>query len=305
MVRHYLTDFDLTSAEISEIFTRAAWLKKQQKAGKPHRMLEGKTLGMVFEKSSTRTRVSFEVGMFQLGGHALNLTTQASQLGRGETYEDTARVLSRYVDGIMMRTFEQERIERMAAGSSVAVINGLSDLVHPCQLMTDMFTIFESRGTLKDCIVAWVGDGNNMANSWINSAIIMGFELRLAIPEGYDPPAMILDKIKSGGYSHIKLMRDPREAVRGTDVINTDTWVSMGQEGEGERKKKKDFAPYQVNRELLSLASKDTIVLHCLPAHRGEEITDEVMDGLNSRVFDQAENRLHVQKALLEKFIGR
>lgn len=304
MVRHYLTDFDLSAEEMHHVFERAAWMKQQQKARRPHRLLEGKTLGMVFEKSSTRTRVSFEVGMFQLGGHALNLTTQALQVGRGETYEDTARVLSRYVDGIMMRTFEQDRIERMAAGSRVPVINGLSDLVHPCQVMTDCFTILEHRGSLRGQKVAWVGDGNNMANSWIHMSIILGFDLALAIPEGFDPPAMILDKIRSGGYGHIRLMRDPREAVRGAGVINTDTWVSMGQEGEGERAKKKAFLPYQVNRELLSCAAPDAIVLHCLPAHRGEEITDEVMDGSHSRVFDQAENRLHVQKAILEKFMA-
>lgn len=312
MVRHYLTDFDLTAEEIGELLARAAWLKSRQKAlrqgsgqaGTPHRPLEGKTLGMVFEKSSTRTRVSFEVGMFQLGGHALNLTTQASQLGRGETYEDTARVLSRYVDGIMMRTFEQERIERMAAGSSVPVINGLSDLVHPCQLLTDVFTVVENKGPIRGLRVAWVGDGNNVANSWIHMGILLGFELSLAIPEGFDPPSMILDKIRAGGYSHIRLVRDPREAAAGADVINTDTWVSMGQGGEREAAKKKAFAPYQVNRELLSAAKGDAIVLHCLPAHRGEEITDEVMDGAQSRVFDQAENRLHVQKALLEKFLG-
>lgn len=304
MARHYLTDFDLTADEIMEIFTRTAWLKKQQKAGKPHKTLEGKTLGMVFEKSSTRTRVSFEVGMFQLGGHALNLTTQASQLGRGETYEDTARVLSRYVDGIMMRTFEQERIERMSRGSAVPVINGLSDLVHPCQVMTDLFTILEHKGSIKDRVVAWIGDGNNMANSWIYQAITLGFELRLGIPEGFDPPAMILDKLRTGGYRHIKLMRDPREAVKGADVVNTDTWISMGQEGEKEQAKKKAFMPYQVSRELMSFAKKDAIVLHCLPAHRNEEITDEVMDGPQSVIFDQAENRLHVQKAILEKFMG-
>ncbi|HPQ80757.1 MAG TPA: ornithine carbamoyltransferase [bacterium] len=304
MARHFLTDFDLNAQEIDDVFGRAAWLKERQKSGAPHRSLEGKTLGMVFEKSSTRTRVSFEVGMFQLGGHALNLTTQASQLGRGETYEDTARVLSRYVDCIMMRTFEQERIERMSHGSSVPVINGLSDLVHPCQVMTDLFTITEHKGSLKDMVVAWIGDGNNMANSWIYQAITLGFELRLGIPEGYDPPAMILDKLRAGGYGNIKLVRDPREAVAGADVVNTDTWISMGQEGEAERKKKKAFMPYQLNRELMSFAKKDAIVLHCLPAHRNEEITDEVMDGPQSVIFDQAENRLHVQKAILEKFMG-
>lgn len=303
MTRHLLTDFDLQASEIEELFERTAWLKKRQKSGKTHTPLAGKTLGMVFEKSSTRTRVSFEVAMFQLGGHALNLTTQATQMGRGETYEDTARVLSRYVDCIMMRTFEQERIERMSRGSQVPVINGLSDLVHPCQLLTDMFTIVENKGGIEDMRVAYVGDGNNMANSWINCAIILGFELNLGIPEGFDPPAMILDKIKSGGYSNISLMRDPREAVKGVDVINTDTWISMGQEGKDEDEKRKKFLPYQVNGNLLSLAAKDAIVLHCLPAHRGEEITDEVMDGPQSRVFDEAENRLHVQKAILERFI--
>lgn len=304
MVRHLLTDFDLQAHEIEDLLARASWLKKTQKSGKKHRPLEGKTLGMVFEKSSTRTRVSFEVGMFQLGGHALNLSTQALQVGRGETYEDTARVLSRYVDGIMMRTFEQSRIEKMAAGSSVPVINGLSDLVHPCQVLTDIFTVIEAKGSIRDMKIAYVGDGNNMANSWINCAIILGFELRLGIPEGYDPPAMILDKIRSGGYSHIKLTRDAHEAVADADVVNTDTWVSMGQEGEGEIKKKKDMSPFQVNRALLSRAAKDAIVLHCLPAHRGEEITDEVIDGPQSVVFDEAENRLHVQKAILEKFLG-
>lgn len=304
MPRHLLTMFDFTADEIEGLMKRSSELKKMQKSGKRHRPLEGKTLGMVFEKSSTRTRVSFEVGMYQLGGHALNLTTQASQLGRGETYEDTARVLSRFVDGIMMRTFEQERIVRLASASGVPVINGLSDLVHPCQVLTDMFTVMENRGSIKDQKIAYVGDGNNMANSWINAAIILGFQLSLGCPEGYDPAAMILDKVKSGGYSNIRLVRDAREAVKDADVINTDTWVSMGQEGAGEGAKVSFFRPYQVNRELLSFAKKDAIVLHCLPAHRGDEITDEVMDGPQSRVFDQAENRLHVQKAILEKLMG-
>jgi ornithine carbamoyltransferase len=304
MARHLLSMFDLTESEVMGIMERAAWLKKQQKAGRRHRPLEGKTLGMVFEKSSTRTRVSFEVGMFQLGGHALNLTTQASQLGRGETYEDTARVLSRYVDGIMMRTFEQERVERMAAGSSVPVINGLSDLLHPCQVLADIFTVMENRGSIKDQRIAYVGDGNNMANTWIQAAILLGFELRLACPEGYDPAAMILDKVKSGGRANVRLMRDARKACEGVGVINTDTWVSMGQEGAGESGKKRDFAPYQVNDGLVTAAAPDAIVLHCLPAHRNEEITDSVMDGPHSRVFDEAENRLHVQKAILEKLMG-
>lgn len=304
MPKHLLTMFDLTANDIDALMERTAWLKTRQKSGKTHRPLEGKTLGMVFEKSSTRTRVSFEVGMFQLGGHALNLTSQASQLGRGETYEDTARVLSRYVDGIMMRTFEQDRVERVASASSVPVINGLSDLLHPCQVLTDLFTVIEFRGSIRDQKIAWIGDGNNMANTWIQAAILLGFELRLACPEGFDPPAMILDKVMRGGHKNIVLVRDARKAVEGIDVINTDTWISMGQEGESEEAKRKVFLPYQVNRELLAVAKKDAIVLHCLPAHRGEEITDEVMDGPNSRVFDQAENRLHVQKAILEKLMS-
>ena len=303
MAKHLLTLFDLTAGDIDGLLERAAWLKGQNEAGKPYKPLEGKKLAMVFEKSSTRTRVSFEVGMYELGGHALNLTTKVSQLGRGETYEDTARVLSRYVDCIMMRTFEQTRIERMAAGSSVPVINGLTDLVHPCQVLTDIFTVIENRGSIRDQKIAYVGDGNNMANSWINAAIILGFELRLACPDGYDPAAMIFDKVKSGGYANITLTRDAAKACEGADVINTDTWISMGQEGPEAEEKKKLFMPYQVNGKLLEVAAKDAIVLHCLPAHRGEEITDEVMDGPQSRVFDEAENRLHVQKAIMTTLI--
>ncbi len=304
MARHLLSMFDLTAKEIDELMERSAWIKARQKSGKAHRPLEGKTLGMVFEKSSTRTRVSFEVGTFQLGGHALNLTSQASQLGRGETYEDTARVLSRYVDGIMMRTFEQERVERVASASSVPVINGLSDLLHPCQVLTDLFTVIEHRGSIRDQKIAWVGDGNNMANTWIQAAILLGFELRLACPEGYDPPALILDKVTRGGHRNVVLLRDARKAVEGVDVINADTFISMGQEGPEQERKLKLFMPYQVNASLVAAAKKDAIVLHCLPAHRGEEITDEVMDGPHSRVFDQAENRLHVQKAILEKLMA-
>ena len=302
MAKHLRSLMDLSADEIQDLINRAGWLKRGKKEGKEHKPLAGKSLAMVFEKSSTRTRVSFEVGMFDLGGHALNLTSQASQLGRGETYEDTAKVLSRYVDGIMFRTFEQVRIEKMCAGSIVPVINGLSDLFHPCQLLTDVFTVEENKGNIKRLKIAYIGDGNNMANSWINAAIILGFELRLACPVNHEPAAMLLDNIKQGGYSNIHLTNDIAEAVDGVDVINTDTWISMGQEGENE--KREIFKPYQINSEVLAKASKDAIVLHCLPAHRGDEITDEVMDGPQSRVFDQAENRLHVQKAILEKLMG-
>lgn len=304
MPRHLLSLFDLTADEIRDLFDRTQWLKAQQKQGKEHHPLKGKTLAMVFEKSSTRTRVSFEVGMYQLGGHALNLTTKASQLGRGETYEDTARVLSRYVDGIMMRTFEQIRIEKMAHGASVPVINGLTDLYHPCQVLADMFTVQEHKGSISDCTIAYVGDGNNMANSWILAAIIMGFTLRIATPKGYEPAASVLDKIGTSDFRHIEISHDPVAAVTDADVVNTDTWISMGQEGDEEEEKKKLFAPYQVNGELMLKADNDAIVMHCLPAHRNEEITDEVMDGPHSAILDQAENRLHIQKAILERFMG-
>lgn len=298
MPRHLLSLHDFKSDEIDHIFSRTKALKELQKSGRPHKSLEGKTLGMVFEKSSTRTRVSFEVGMFQLGGHALNLTTQASQLGRGETYEDTAKVLSRYVDIIMMRTFEQERVVRMASGSRVPVINGLSDLLHPCQVMADIFTVIEHCGPIREQKISYVGDGNNMANTWIEAAEILGFELRIATPKGFECDPAIVARVK--GSKNIIITNDPKEGVAGCNVINTDTWVSMGQEGKDEAEKKRLFAPFQVNSKLMSIAAKNAIALHCLPAHRNEEITDEVIDGPQSRVFDEAENRLHVQKAIME-----
>ncbi len=304
MTKHFLSLLDYNREELRDILERAKWLKKQQKEGNVHQPLKGKTLAMIFEKSSTRTRVSFEVGMFQLGGHALNITSSGSQLGRGETFADTARVLSRYVDGIMVRTFAQSNCEELAKGGSVPVINGLTDLLHPCQIMADMLTVEEHKGDVSKQKIAWIGDGNNMANTWIQAAIIFGFELRLACPRGYEPPAMILEKIKSGGYSNIKLTDDPMAAVEGIDVINTDTWISMGQEGDEVEKKKALFMPFQVNSKMMAHAKKDSIVLHCLPAHREEEITSDVMDGPNSRVFDQAENRLHVQKAIMEKLMA-
>ncbi|PIR24617.1 MAG: ornithine carbamoyltransferase [Deltaproteobacteria bacterium CG11_big_fil_rev_8_21_14_0_20_42_23] len=304
MPKHLRHMFDFSADDIMNLFERTAWMKKELKAGRSHRPLEGKTLAMVFEKSSTRTRVSFEVGMFQLGGHALNITTAASQLGRGETYQDTARVLSRYVDAIMHRTFEQSRLEEMVEGSSVPVINGLSDLYHPCQVLTDLFTVSEHKENITNLKIAYVGDGNNMCNSWINAALILGFELSIACPSGYEVPHMMREKIQQLGKSEkIHIGNDAVAAVKSADVINTDTWISMGQEGEDVEAKKKLFMPYQVNAELLSHAAKDAIVLHCLPAHRNEEITDEVMDGPQSRIFDEAENRLHVQKAILEKLI--
>lgn len=303
MGKHLLSLFDLTEDGIYEILERGKWFKSEKKKGKSHRVLDGKSLAMVFEKNSTRTRVSFEVAMFELGGHALNLSSSGSQISRGETYEDTARVLSRYVDGIMVRTFEQEKIERIANASGAPVINGLTDLYHPCQVLADLMTVSENFKDIKSLKISYVGDGNNLANTWITAAIILGFKLSIATPKGFEPSAMVLDKIKRDGYSNIDITYDPVKAVKDSQVINTDTWVSMGQEGEGEKEKKKVFWPYQVNKELLSKATPDAIVMHCLPAHRGEELTDEVIDGPQSRIFDEAENRLHVQKAILEKYL--
>lgn len=304
MKKDLITIYDLTKAEIEAILQKAAGLKEMQRKGKPYQPLAGKTLAMIFEKPSTRTRVSFEVGMFQLGGHALSLNPQETQLGRGEAIADTARVLSRYVDGIMIRTFAQERVEEMARFATIPVINGLSDLLHPCQILSDIFTIREKLGKYSGLKVAYVGDGNNVANSWINGALRLGFDLWLACPPGYEPNARILARAQKEGSSRIVLTHAPKEAVEEASVINTDVWASMGQEGE-RAERIKAFQGYQVNADLLRQARKDAIVMHCLPAHRGEEITDEVMDGTHSVVFDQAENRLHVQKAILTLLMGK
>jgi len=305
MKKDLLTIYDLTKAEIEAILQKAAELKEMQRKGKPYQPLAGKTLAMIFEKPSTRTRVSFEVGMFQLGGHALSLNPQETQLGRGEAIADTARVLSRYVDGIMIRTFAQERVEEMARCATIPVINGLSDLLHPCQILSDIFTMTEKLGHQYGGLkVAYVGDGNNVANSWINGALRLGFDLWLACPPGYEPDTEILSRAQAEGSSKIILTHDPKEAVEEAHVINTDVWASMGQEGE-RAKRIKAFQGYQVNADLVRQARKDVLVMHCLPAHRGEEITDEVMDGPHSVVFDQAENRLHVQKAILTLLMGK
>ena len=304
MKKDLITIYDLTKAEIEAILQKATKIKEIFRKGKSFQPLAGKTLAMIFEKPSTRTRVSFEVGMFQLGGHALSLNPQETQLGRGEAIADTARVLSRYVDGIMIRTFAQERVEEMARCATVPVINGLSDLLHPCQILSDIFTIREKLGGYNGLKVAYVGDGNNVANSWINGALRLGFDLWLACPPGHEPDAQILSRAQAEGSSRIILTHDPKEAVEKAHVINTDVWASMGQEGES-AERQKAFQGYQVNADLLRRARKDAIVMHCLPAHRGEEITDEVMDGPHSVVFDQAENRLHVQKAILTLLMGK
>jgi ornithine carbamoyltransferase len=291
--RHFLAIPDFTCPELITLFELAERMKRGEYAEKP---LAGKTLGMIFAKSSTRTRVSFEVGAFQLGGHALFLSARDIQLGRGEPIRDTARVLSRYLDGIMIRTFDHADVEELARYSSVPVINGLTDRLHPCQVLADLLTVRESLGGWEGKVVAWVGDGNNMANSWINAAGSLGFELRLACPEKYAPNAEILRR--SQAKAKIALTTSPREAVRGAHVVTTDVWASMGQEEEQEIRAQA-FQGYIVDGDLMRLAAPDAIFLHCLPAHRGEEVSEDVFEGPQSRVWDEAENRLHVQKALM------
>ena len=297
MKKDFISIADWSREELEEIFALSADLKMRVKRHEPHPLLAGKSLGMIFEKSSTRTRVSFEVGMSQLGGHALFLNPQATQLGRGEPLKDTARVLSRYVDGIMIRTFAQETVDELARWASIPVINGLTDLLHPCQVMTDIFTVLEYKKSLKDLVFCWIGDGNNMANSWINAAMVLGFELRLATPEGYEPDAAIWKRALERG-ARVTLVRDPLEAARGAHVLNTDVWASMGQEQE-QQVRSRAFAGFQINAQTLAAADPECLVLHCLPAHRGEEITEDVLEGRHSVVFDEAENRLHVQKAIM------
>lgn len=300
MPRHFLTLRDLAPSELRELLVRARRLKSGEEGGP---ILAGRTLAMIFRKSSTRTRVSFEVGMVQLGGHAVFLSDATSQMGRGESIHDTARVLSGYVDGIMIRTFEQAEVEELARHASVPVINGLTDQVHPCQLLADLQTMTEEFGDdLSDCPVAWIGDGNNMAHSWINAAAMLGFEMRLACPEGYDPDPALVEAARSS--TSVVLTRDPAEAVAGARVVTTDVWASMGQEEEA-RVRAAAFEGYRVDDELMSLAADDAIFLHCLPAHRGEEVTAEVIDGPRSRVFEEAENRLHAQKALMVLLLDR
>jgi len=293
--RHFLSLLDLTSDELRRLIKRASELKAIQHRGDIHESLRNKVLGMIFEKSSTRTRVSFEAGMTQLGGAALFLSPRDTQLGRGEPIEDTARVLSRMVDCIMIRTFDHAMVERFAAHSRVPVINGLTDLVHPCQLLADMQTWFEHRGDIQGRTVVWVGDGNNMCHSYINAARRFDFQLRIACPEGYDPDPAVLEP----AADRCEIIRDPMAAATGADLIVTDVWASMGQEEE-QAKREAAFAGFQVNAEMMAVAKPDALFMHCLPAHRGEEVAAEVIDRPDSVVWDEAENRLHAQKALLE-----
>jgi len=302
MKKDLLSIYDLELEDFTAIFEKARHLKAMHRDGVVYTPLKGKTLGMIFDKSSTRTRISFEVGMFQLGGLALFLSNRDTQLGRGESIADSARIMSRYLDGIMIRTFAQEIVEEFADYASIPVINGLTDLLHPCQILSDLFTIMEKKGNYKGLKITYVGDGNNIANSWINAAARLPFHLALACPEGYDPDPAILARGKKDAREGIALQRDPVEAVRNADVVYTDVWASMGQEAEQEERAE-IFKPYQINETLVSLARKDAIVMHCLPAHRDEEITAEVLDGSQSVIIDQAENRLHVQKAIMEILI--
>lgn len=299
--RDFLSLHDFTTEEIYQILDLAAELKEKQKNGETHHILKGKTLGMIFEKSSTRTRVSFEVGMYQLGGSALFLSNRDLQIGRGEPIRDTARVLSRYLDGIMIRTFEGSKVEELADFASIPVINALTDEEHPCQVLADLQTIREHKGELKGLKMVYIGDGNNMVNSLMHGCAKVGMDISVATPAGYEPMesmvAEAMEDAKAFG-SKVEITQDILAAAKDADVVYTDVWASMGQEGEAE-KRQKAFKDYQVNAAVMAVAKPDAIVLHCLPAHRGEEITDEVIESKQSVIFDEAENRLHAQKAVM------
>ncbi len=303
MKKDFLSITDLSSEEYEDILTLAARLKRQRYAGVPHPLLAGKTLAMIFEKASTRTRISFDVGMYDLGGYALYLNSRDTQLGRGETIADTARVMSRYVHGAIMRTFKHETITEFAKYASIPVINALSDKEHPCQIMADSLTLKEKFGELRGLKIAWIGDGNNVCNSLIMASVQTGMEIAVATPKGYEPDAHAVQFARDNG-GKVVTYDDPQKAVADAHAIYTDTWISMGEEDIKEMKLK-DFNGFCLDMPLLKRAAPDAIVLHCLPAHRGEEITDEVLDSMQSGVWDQAENRLHAQKAILVRLMGQ
>ena len=303
MPKHLLSLQEFNKEELVWFLDRAMALKREKKAGAIHCQLAGKTIGLVFEKPSTRTRVSFESAMYGLGGQVIFLSARDTQLARSEPLKDMARVMSRYVDGMVVRTFGQEVVNELARYSTVPVINALTDLHHPCQVLSDVMTVIEKKGRLEALKIAWVGDGNNMANSWIQAAGCLGFELMLACPDGYEPDAVILQEAQARAARPITLVCDPREAVASADVINVDVWASMGQEEET-TVRLAAFSGFQVNDALLAQAPSDCIILHCLPAHRGEEITNEVLESGQCVAFDQAENKMHMHKAILEKLIG-
>jgi len=303
MARHLLQLSDFTRDELFAYIDRAIVLKQETSAGIRHTQLAGKTIALIFEKASTRTRVSFEAAMYGLGGQVIFLSAKETQLARSEPLKDTALVMSRYVDGLVVRTFGQEVVTELARYATIPVINALTDLFHPCQVLSDVMTVIENKGRLDNVKIAWIGDGNNMANSWIQAAARLGFELVLACPQGYDPEATILQEAQQEARGRISVVRDPEEAVRGADVVNTDVWASMGQENE-QQERLEVFQGFQVDAKLLTHAKQDCIVLHCLPAHRGEEISEEVLEGEQCVAFDQAENKLHIHKAILEKHIA-
>ncbi len=298
-MKHYLQFNDLTADEYQHIFARATEIKRKFKAYEKYHPLADRTLAMIFEKASTRTRVSFEAGMYQLGGSVVHLTTEGSQLGRAEPIEDSAKVISRMVDLVMIRTYEQTKIEAFASCSRVPVINGLTNEFHPCQIMADIFTFEEHRGSIKDKTVAWVGDGNNMANTWLQAASILGFKVNVSTPSGYEIDKKLMGNLGISGSSSYQFYSDPLQACQGAHLVTTDVWTSMGFEAENEARKKA-FADWCVDKDMMQAAQADALFMHCLPAHRGEEVAAEVIDGPQSVVWDEAENRMHVQKALME-----
>lgn len=302
MKNHLLALGEFSRQELQSLIDRALTLKTENKTGVRHQQLAGRKICLLFEKPSTRTRVSFEAAMYGLGGQVIFMSAKESQLGRGEPLKDTARVLSRYVDAIVVRTFGQGVVEELARYATVPVINALTDLHHPCQVLSDLMTVIEKKGELSQLKTVWIGDGNNMANSWIEAASVFGFPLTLACPAGFEPNATILEKARARCPQPIEVLRDPATAIRGADVVNVDVWASMGQEAEQEERLEL-FKSYQLNSALLAQAGKEAIVLHCLPAHRDEEITEEVLEGPQSVVFDQAENKMHIHAAILESFI--
>lgn len=302
-MKHLLSMLSLSTEEITEILNLADQLKYENKNGIKHHRLEGQTLGMIFQKSSTRTRVSFETGMYQLGGQALFLSNRDLQIGRGEPIQDTARVLSRYLDGIMIRTFEQSEVENLAKYGSIPIINGLTDFCHPCQVLADLMTVREHKGHLDGLKMTYIGDGNNMANSLIVGGLKMGMDVTVACPEGFDPDKKVLTFAKD--YNNFGLYRDPVEACAGADVIFTDVWASMGQEEEAAERRKVFEGIYQINKKCLGAANPNCMVQHCLPAHRGEEITEEIFEAHADEIFDEAENRLHAQKAVMVALMER
>lgn len=301
--KDFLAISDLDRTEMEELLHRAIEGKKEWKEGRAKQPLKNKVLGMIFHKPSLRTRVSFDVGAFQLGGTALYFTEKEFGLGSREAVQDVGQVLGRYLDGVMIRTFAHEPVVNLAKHAPIPIINGLTDLFHPCQIMADLQTILEHRKSLDDMTVAFFGDGNNVAHSWINAAGVLPFRIRVAVPEGFEPDEAVVAAARARGAGEIEVLNDPREAAKGADVLYTDVWASMGQEDE-KAARAKIMAPFQLNQDLVKLAKKSVLVLHCLPAHRGEEITDEVIDGPHSVVFDEAENRLHAQKAIMERLMG-